>query len=276
MSQDLNPFATTQTPGAMVQVEQTRAMSEVQSAMIIAKNFPRDERVAMDSILKNCTRPSLAEQAIYAYPRGGQTVSGPSIRLAETIAQSWGNIQFGIREIEQSENGSTMEAFAWDLQSNTMQTKEFFVPHVRRSNNENKQLIDPRDIYEMTANMGSRRMRACILSIIPGDVVEKALEQCAITQKNSFGAPEEQIEKMISAFEELGVSKEMLNKRLGHNIEGAVTAQLIQLRGVYRSIKDGIGKISDFFEVEPEVNDKANTSNLNQKIKENDDKKNKE
>ena len=62
-----------------------------------------------------CQRSGLAQSAVYSYARGGTSVTGPSIRLAEMLAQNWGNIQYGIRELS-SENGeSTVEAFAWDV-----------------------------------------------------------------------------------------------------------------------------------------------------------------
>ncbi|WP_331490569.1 hypothetical protein, partial [Metaclostridioides mangenotii] len=66
----------------------TRQAQEVQAAMIIAKKFPRDEVEAFNRILKSCQRKSLAEQSMYEYPRGGQKVTGPSIRLAEALAQN--------------------------------------------------------------------------------------------------------------------------------------------------------------------------------------------
>ena len=68
----------------------TRQAQEVQAAMVIAKKFPRDEAKAFDKIMRSCQRKGLAEQAEYTYPRGGQKVMGPSIRLAESIAQNWG------------------------------------------------------------------------------------------------------------------------------------------------------------------------------------------
>src|SRR5690606_5467319 len=86
---------------ALVETASQREIAEVQAAMAIAKRFPRDPIAAMDRILQACTRPTLAEGALYSYSRGGSEVSGPSIRLAEVAAQSWGNIQFGIRELEQ-------------------------------------------------------------------------------------------------------------------------------------------------------------------------------
>jgi len=114
---------------AMVAVEQSRAVQEVQASMIIAKNFPRDTYEVYTRIMKACERPSLASVAQYAYPRGGQMVTGPSIRLAEVLAQNYGNLQFGIRELSQANGESEVEAFAWDLETNTRQIKVFKVQH---------------------------------------------------------------------------------------------------------------------------------------------------
>ena len=42
----------------------------------------------MEKILNACTRATLAQGALYSYPRGGQEVTGPGIRLAEAMAVS--------------------------------------------------------------------------------------------------------------------------------------------------------------------------------------------
>ncbi|MDI6567144.1 hypothetical protein QL295_21740, partial [Bacillus subtilis] len=73
----------------------SRQAQEVQAARVIAKKFPRDVYAAFDRIKKACDRRLLAENAVYEYPRGGTKVSGPSIRLAEALAQNWGNIDYG-------------------------------------------------------------------------------------------------------------------------------------------------------------------------------------
>ncbi|RYD29353.1 MAG: hypothetical protein EOP86_21875, partial [Verrucomicrobiaceae bacterium] len=169
--------------GAMTAIESSRAVQEVQAALIIAKRFPRNEVAAVDRIINACTRPGLAEVAVYQYARGGQDVSGASIRLAEAIAKLWGNLDFGVVEIESTEGKSTMEAYCWDLETNVKIKRIFQVAHVRYKksygNGPNlKPLEDPRDIYEGNANAGSRRLRACILASIPGDVLEAALQQC--------------------------------------------------------------------------------------------------
>src|SRR5215469_5134717 len=89
---------------------EARAVAEVQASYVIAKKFPRNEHQAYIKIIDSCKRPFLAEQAMYAYPKGGTLVTGPSIRLAEVMARSWGNIDFGIRELSQVNGVSTVEA----------------------------------------------------------------------------------------------------------------------------------------------------------------------
>ena len=62
---------------------------------------------------------------MYEFPRGNEKITGPSIRLAEAIAQNWGNIDFGFMELEQRNGASQVMAYAWDLETNSRQTKLF-------------------------------------------------------------------------------------------------------------------------------------------------------
>ncbi len=237
------------TNNSMETVSESRATAEVQAAYVIAKKFPRNEQESFASIINACKRPFLAEQAIYAYPRGGSVVKGPSIRLAEAMGQSWGNLDCGIREISQSGGVSVAEAYAIDLQTNTRITKIFHVKHERHTKKGITRLTDPRDIYELVANQGSRRLRACILGIIPGDVVEAAVEQCNRTMQSSEVPIVDQIRRLVIAFDELGVKVEHLEKRLGHNLDATIPTEVVTLRTIYKSIKDGMAKREDFFEI---------------------------
>ncbi|PWW19485.1 hypothetical protein DFO73_12055 [Cytobacillus oceanisediminis] len=64
-------------------------------------------------------------------------------------------------------------AYAWDLETNVRQEKVFTVKHSRKAKGSITKLDDPRDIYELVANNGARRLRSYILGIIPGDIVEQ-------------------------------------------------------------------------------------------------------
>ena len=239
----LNPFAggrqTAVAHSGAAESESQRAIAEVQAAIMLAKRFPRNHVDAMDRILSACCRPTLAESAVYSYTRGGQEVTGPSIRLAEAIAQSWGNLQFGIRELAQGGGKSTVEAFAWDVETNTRQVKVFEVPHTRHTKQGTKLLTDPRDIYEMVANQGARRLRACILGVIPGDVVDSALAQCESTLRTNVDVTADGIQKLLAAFGGIGVTAEQIAQKLGHKVDSLVPAEFVRLRKIFASIRDG-------------------------------------
>lgn len=239
--------------GSYLDVAMSRAAQEVQAAMVIAKKFPRDEHEAFKRIQTACQRKNLAEMSIYSYPRGGSKVDGPSIRLAEVLAQSWGNMDSGVIELERKDGESIAMSYCWDLETNTRDTKIFTVKHIRdRSERKggNVALTDERDIYELIANMGARRKRACILAIIPGDVVDMALAECDKTMAGNNKEPlVDRVRAAVTAFSDFGVSIEMIEKRFGHKLDATTENELVQLRKVYRSLKDDMGTVGDFFDV---------------------------
>lgn len=249
-NQALNNAPVATTPQALIETTRQREIAEVQASVLLAKRFPRDVKAAIDNIMVACQRPALAEAAIYSYARGGTEITGPSIRLAEAMAQNWGNLTFGIRELEQRNGESTVEAFAWDMEKNTRQVKMFQVKHQRYTRKGTYALEDPRDIYEMTANQGARRLRACILGIIPRDIVESAVDECETTMKAKADTGPEGIKKLLAAFVALGVTKEQIEKRIQRRIDTITAAQMVGLRKIYNSLKDAMSSIPDWFEVE--------------------------
>jgi hypothetical protein len=243
----------------MTTSQSSKEVAELQSAMILAKRFPRDQRAAMDRILIACQRKGLAEQAVYSYAKGKIDVSGPSIRLAEAIAREWGNIQCGVKELEQRNGESTVEAFAIDLETNYRCSKVFQVKHQRHTKNGSYDLTDPREIYELVANQGARRVRACILAVIPGDVTDAAVEQCESTLQSKCDTGPEAVKKMLEAFTSLSVTKEQIEIRIQRKMDAITPAQFLSLRKIFNSIKDGMSKPEDWFAV-TEVKTKKNES----------------
>ena len=172
---------------------------------------------------------------MYEYPRGGTKVTGPSIRLAEAMAQNWGNLDYGIIELEQKNGESQVMAYAWDLETNTRQTKIFSVPHIRSTKKGNVTLTDPRDIYELVANQGARRVRACILGVIPGDVIDSALVQCNATLLSDNGDKPliDLVRDAAALFQsDYGVTIQMLEKFIGCKSESFTMNDLIRLKRV--------------------------------------------
>ena len=247
-----NPFAgelaTVAPIGAIANAEQQRAVAEVQARMIIARSNPRDQQRCMDAILRDCTRPALAEGALYQYSRGGSAISGPSIRLAESIARRWGNIASGIKELSRTGGYSECVAYAWDLETGYYDERQYQVKHWRDTKAGGHPIVDEREIYELVANLGQRRKRAVLLTVIPGDVVEAAVQQCEDTLKASADTSPEALKRMAEAFLSLGVTQAMIEKRCQCRLEAIRPAQVVQLRKIYASINDEMSAPKDWFE----------------------------
>lgn len=249
-------MASRERSGGMQEVAQSRQAQEVQAAVIMARRFPRDKTQAISRIMEDCSRKGLAQKAVYSYPRGGTTVTGPSIRLAETIARAWGNMDCGVVELERRASvgnlpgESTVQAFCWDMETNTRVTKTFTVAHRRDTKQGGKSLTDERDIYELVANNGARRLRACILAIIPIDVVEQAVEECEHTMTTGHSKPLiDRVRDVVLEFKKIGVTQEMIEKRFGHKIDVTTEIELVKLHQIGLSITDQVAKREDFFDI---------------------------
>ena len=236
----------------MSAAQNTREMSEVQCRAFLAMSMPREEMACIDKIMNACRRPGLAEKATYVYKRGGTDINGPSIRLAEAIARYWRNIDYGFRPLQtvKDDRGvtvTTVEAYAWDLETNTRKTIVFDVPHVRSTKNGMYPLTDPRDVYEMIANQASRRVRNCILAIVPGDIVEDAVAECTKTLSTRVNLTPERIKQMLEKFQTYGVTKQQIEERIGRHVDSITPQQFVHLGQIFTSLEDGIGKPSDYF-----------------------------
>lgn len=264
-----NPFARGALPGHVnagtVAIEAERAIAEAQGKLVIAKRFPRDQALAYQRVMEACSRPGLADEAMYAYKRSGATVTGPSIRLAEELARCWGNIDYGIRELSRKPGESEMEAYAWDLETNTVTSQKFTVKHVRDTREGRYDLTDERDIYEIGANMGARRLRARLLAILPPDLVESAVARCRATLAGNVEVPlADRVRAVVDAFSALGVSAQLLERYLRKPLAEVLPEELGDLRAIYKAVKDGTAKASDFF-AQPEPAPEATAPAAGQK-----------
>ncbi|KEF40151.1 hypothetical protein M670_00167 [Schinkia azotoformans MEV2011] len=249
MNQLTDIYNNQQQPNTLAQASSSREMEEVKGQIFMAKQFPRNIFQSEQRILDNCKRPGLAEAAVYSYPRGGTKVEGPSIRLAEVLAQNWGNLAFGVKELEQREGESVAMAYCWDLETNVRQEKVFTVKHSRKAKGKLNKLDDPRDIYELVANNGARRLRSCILGIIPGDIVDKAVDECNKTMQGSNKAPlKDRIANALKSFKEkYRVTQEQIEERFGYNVDAFTERDMVDLIKIFNSLKDGMSKADDWF-----------------------------
>lgn len=260
---DLDTITAPRTPTAaapttlsqMTAVEQARAVAEVQAAVFVAQQVPRNvDRVLAD--MKDATgRMVLAKQAFYSVRNRG---SGPSIHLMRELARIWGNIAHGVRELHRDDEAGMSEvlAYAWDQQANTRSERSFIVPHAHmvkpdpHSAAVRQPLTDLGDIYRNNQNVGARALRECISSVLPGWFRQEAEQRC----RHTLNAGEEggetlqqRVAGMIKAFAALGVGVDRLEARLGVRKGAWDGSHVADMIVAYESIQRGETSKDDEF-----------------------------
>jgi len=271
-----NPYAVSKAPTDMMPDQQrhesgnalaanseARAIAAVKAQVIMAKQFPRDPAYAMSRILEECKRPTLAEHAVYSFPRGKETVSGPSIRLAEVMARNFGNMTFGYEVLERRPSqgksleragSSIIRAYAWDLETNLLIDRQFEVKHWRTTKSGGYAITEDRDIYELEANMSARRIRACILQMIPGDVTDAAVAACRKTASSGIiemmknpDSRSKLIGQMLRIYAKMGVTQEDLEDCLNAKVENWTADTMLKLKEMKNSIEDNTVPLGEYF-----------------------------
>jgi hypothetical protein len=236
--------------GQATVVEQSRAVAEVQAAIVVAQQVPRSIPAAMEQMRASCAQPGLADRAFYRFSRGGSPVTGSSVHLARELARCWGNVQYGISELRRDDvdGYSEMQAWAWDVQTNTRSSQTFVVPHKRDTKNGTKKLVDMRDVYENNANNGARRLREAIFSILPPWFTEEAKDLCSKTLTDGGGKPlDVRVADAIKAYGMIGVSADQLEVRLDRKREKWTEHDIAQLTVIFKSLQRGEIRIEDEF-----------------------------
>lgn len=83
-----------------------------------AMKHPRDANAALDTALATATQnEEVAEACLYKLPRGEDPVEGPSVRLAEIISATWGNLAVQARVIDIGQKYITAQGVGIDFET---------------------------------------------------------------------------------------------------------------------------------------------------------------
>lgn len=231
-----------------------REEAEIKAAIFLARQFPRDEFKAYNKIMKTCERPGFAEDAIYSFPRSGQTVKGPSVQMAREIARCWGNIRYGLRIVSVDEDMVHIRGYAYDLETNAhVEHEDKFEKLVYRKS-QGWVKPDERDLRELINRRGAILVRNAILQVIPSDVVDAAEEKAKETLRRAAQGEisqnrEQAIRRLVKAFDGIGVTVEMLEAYLKHGLDAITADEIADLRAVYKSIQDGNSRREEYFDL---------------------------
>lgn len=242
------------------------AKANVLARFQIARMCPRDASDARVKILRECDRPRFAEVAVYELPRGEKTITGPSIRLAEVCARAWGNITIESPVTFEDEEKRILSVSVTDLETNTTygptgvvveKTVERRNPPRNqgdvvgtRANAQGQMLYIVRasdaDVLGKQNAIVSKTIRNLILRLVPGDIVEEAVERAnEVHSKKIKDDPTSERKRVIDAFAEINVLPSQLGEALGHPVDQCSPAEIKTLRGWYAAIRDGDLTIRD-------------------------------
>ncbi len=245
----------------------TSSLAEIKGAIYIAREFPRNEDVAFQKLMKSCLRTSFAEEVNYGFPRGGNRdcahewdweierckicnatlVNGPSVNLAREAARVWGNNRSGVRVLNDTDETRLIEGWAWDLETNRQVSAQTQFSKLVYRKGRGWIVPDERDLRELTNRHAAILVRNCLLEILPKDLIEDACDEAVKTMtKNATEDPDGQRKAVILGFSELNVSVEMLEASLGHKVGTCSPTELAKLKAIYKSIANGQSNWADY------------------------------
>jgi len=245
-----------------------RARAEIQAMHIMALERPRDVLDFRLRLLDHCHRPGFAAAARYKKPVGSrkdssgrwveQFIEGASIRFVETALAAYCNVLSESSITFEDEDQIQVRVTVRDLESTIAYADEAIIrKRVERRRLRQGQVAlgqrmtsrgDMVYIVEATddevANQKSARqskiLRNLGLRILPADVVEEAMELCKATVAAGVGKdPAGERKKLSDAFHAMGVSPAQLAEYLGHPLDQTQPAELVDLREIYQTLREG-------------------------------------
>lgn len=225
------------------------ARAEVDQQIATARALPRHPAKVMQAILSLATLDEKsAEECVYALPRGGKPIKGPSIRLAEIISSQWGNCRVGARvvHVDRVEKYVEAEGVFHDLETNTATTAR-----VRRRIVDRYGKVFNDDMIVVTGNAAcSIAKRNAILGAVPKAVWRKAYDAVESVIAGDVATLVERREKAMKAFAAFGVTPERVCQALAVTAVDDITLEHMPiLMGAHAALKNNEATVEELFPV---------------------------
>lgn len=244
-----DPTASSATQSNLQRVDMSKmggAGVDVQVAT--AKQYPRSVGEFKQRALAMATLDEeTAALCIYAIPRGGKVIEGPSARLAEIIASAWGNLRIDARTTGEDARFVHAESVAWDLETNVAIC---YSTRRRITNRYGKRYDD--DMIAVTANAAtSIALRNSVFKVVPMAYTKEIYRAARSTAAGDIKTLALRRSEMLGYFARFGITQDRVLYTLGkERVEDIDLDDLATLKGVATAIKDGETQIDDAF---PEI-----------------------
>lgn len=251
---------TTVEPGTLARLVE----SEINQQVATAKRYPRSlQRFADEAMQMVTLDKATAQECMYALPRDGKSIVGPSARFAEIIASAWGNNRAGARVVDVGGEFVTAQGVFHDLERNVAVTIEV----QRRITDKNGRRYKE-DMIGVTGNAAvSIALRNAVLKGVPkafwAPMFESAL---TIIRGDAKTLADRRGQALDYAMKAHAVSAERVCMALGvEGVNDIGLDELVTLRGMLQAIKDGDSTADQLFPETAARNSSSKT--LNDRIK---------
>lgn len=223
--------------------------AEVDMQVTTARQFPRSiARFQKEAYQLATLDEETAESMFYSLPRKDpktgkpKPIEGPSVRFAEVIAYSWGNLRFEGRVVEIGKEFITAQGMAWDLERNLGARIE-----VKRRITNSRGIRYNDDMIAVTGNAAvSIALRNAIFDVIPFALAKKVYEAAVKTAMGEHKPMEKRRSEIMDWFRQAGAKDEDVFMLVGVSGEADLTSDHLRtLVGVKSSVKSGERTLDD-------------------------------
>jgi hypothetical protein len=235
--------------------------AEIDIQISTAKAFPRSLKMFIDRAMSMATvSESVAESCSYALPRGGKSLEGPTVRLAEIICSSYGNIRAGARVIANDGKTVTAQGVCHDLETNYCVTVE-----VKRSILQNEYKKDAsgksvrtgnmipmnEDMQVVTGNAACAiAYRNAVFKVVPSALVSDVYDKTKQVARGTEQTLPAKRKKALDYLHSIKVTDKQICEVLEiKKVEDIDLDKLDTLRGMVTLIKNGESTVKELFDV---------------------------
>ncbi len=232
--------------------------AEIDGQIATARAFPRSNAAFIREAKELVTLDAgMAEACIYALPRDGKTVAGPSARFAEVIQHAFGNNRGGARVVAEEDGFIVAQGVYHDLEKNVQVTMEVR----RRITDKYGKKFKP-DMIGVTGNAAaSIAHRNAVLKGIPKALWLPIYEAARMVAVGDVTTLVDRRAHALGWFQNVNVTPDMICAKLGiEGVDDIGLRELETLVGLRTAIREGSITPEDAFKPDVESTMKSTTS----------------
>ena len=232
-----------------VSVIEAQTRGEIDIQIATAHRFPRNAQRAAQNVIAVISKDKeLAQTCVYALPRAGKEITGPSVHLARYLASEYGNLRVDSKIVEIGDTMITAQSIAHDLEKNYAIRTEV----KRRITTKSGERFQD-DMIVVTCNAAlSIASRNAILQVIPVTVVDQVYKSAQKAITGDLSTEQKLLQRRKEIFDGFQntynvTEAEVLALLELETVNQIREPQMLTLVGLAQALKDGDTTVAEAF-----------------------------